>query len=454
MNNRTDTIVAPATPPGRGGVGVVRVSGPAVKFIMQSILGKKLSARRVVFCDFLAEDKNVIDKGLAIYFSAPNSFTGEEVLELQGHGGPVVMDLILQRVLELGARFARPGEFMQRAFLNNKIDLIQAEATADLINASSSQAAQNALRSLRGDFSNKINELSKLLVALRINIEAIIDFVEEAEIEKIKIDASAQEIDRLLLQIRQISKIAKQGMILRDGITLVITGNPNVGKSSLLNCLSGQDMAIVTDIPGTTRDVIRTWIQIDGLSVHLLDTAGLRENSDLIEAEGIRRAWDEIKRADHILLMVDATLDNRRSPLEVGKNFLTEIPTHSKLTVVYNKIDLTGDAARVVKREDIDCIYISTKTGSGIDLLKNHIKSSVGYHALEDGFSARRRHIDALMRADQYLQDSKQNLLDEHKFELVAEDLHQAQNALGEITGELTADDLLGKIFSEFCVGK
>lgn len=457
MKNRSEiveTIAAQATPPGRGGVGIIRVSGPLVPSIVQAILDKNISARYASFCDFLNGDKTIIDQGLAIYFSAPHSFTGEEVLELQGHGGQVVMDLLLRRALELGARLARPGEFMERAFLNHKLDLVQAEAVADLINAASSQAAQNAIRSLQGEFSKKINHLVGLLIKLRSNIEAMIDFTEEGEIEKLNHVIYADNVSNILAQMKTVKEIAKQGVILRDGMTVVITGNPNVGKSSLLNCLSGQDTAIVTAIPGTTRDVIRAWIQIDGLAVHVLDTAGLREHADLIEEEGIRRARAEIKKADHVLLMVDAAVAGDFNFSELKNKFLSDIPEYSNFTVLYNKIDLTGYGAKIVKIDGVDCIYLSTKTGEGIDLLRQHLKASIGHHAIEDGFSARRRHLEALERAEKYLQNIQDELLATNKIDLVAEELRQAQSALGEITGEVTVDDLLGKIFSEFCVGK
>lgn len=450
----TDTIAAQATPTGRGGVGIIRVSGPLTAQISRKILDKTIAVRSANFCNFFSKDKKIIDQGLAIYFSAPQSFTGEDVLELHGHGGQVIMDLLLRRVLELGARLANPGEFTERAFLNHKLDLIQTEAIADLINAATEKAAQNAMRSLQGEFSKQVNKLASLLIELRAQIEATIDFVEEAEIKKGTNQNFINNINNILLQIKQLKNTAKRGVILRDGVTIVITGSPNTGKSSLFNCLSGQDAAIVTDIPGTTRDVLRSWIQIDGLPAHVLDTAGLHDQPDLIEEEGIRRAWEEIKKADHVLLVVDSSINEESDPNKLTGDFLKELSPHSSLTVLYNKIDLTGEATKLIKANNVDCIYLSTKTGTGLDLLMQHLKSKAGFQATEEGFSARRRHLDALERAENYLQNIQNNLLDSNKVELIAEELKHAQQALGEITGEVLVDDILNKIFSEFCVGK
>lgn len=474
MQFTSDTIAAQATPPGRGGVGIIRVSGPGSLLIAQTVLNKTPRSRYVHFCNFFSHDQKVIDQGLVIYFFAPHSFTGEDVLELHGHGGQVVMDLLLQRVLELGARLARPGEFMERAFLNRKLDLVQAEAVADLINAATSKAAQNAACSLVGKFSCEINKIVAQLIEARAQIEAAIDFVEEEDVLETSASDSSfsrdikkrwlQLINTILLQVTQLKNNAMQGVILREGVTVVIVGNPNAGKSSLLNCLSGQDMAIVTDIPGTTRDVLRTWIQIDGLPIHVLDTAGLHERPDVIEQEGIRRAWEEIKKADHVLLMVDAAVENVRAPDVVSEKFLKILPKNSKITVLYNKIDLTKEAARIEKRNNIDCLYLSVKTGAGINLLQRHLKESAGLQIEENVFGARRRHVDSLARAEKLLQNAERDLAravavespatTATTIELIAEDLKQAQRALGEITGEVTTEDLLGKIFSEFCVGK
>ena len=449
----SDTIAAPATPPGRGGVGMIRISGSLVPSIAQTILKKNLKARRASFCNFFSVNGKVIDQGLALYFCAPHSFTGEDVLELHCHGGVVIMDLLLQRVLELGARMARPGEFMARAFLNHKIDLIQAEAVADLIDAASSQAAQNAVRSLQGEFSKQVNKLLTMLIKLRTHLEATIDFPEDEETEKLSSANFGNNINDILCQLKQLKDTAKQGAILRDGISVVIAGKPNAGKSSLFNCLSGQEAAIVTDIPGTTRDVLHTRIQIDGLPIDLLDTAGLHDQPDIIEGEGIRRAWEEIKKADHVLLVVDAFASRDCDPDKLWSDFFGVMPKHAHFTVLYNKIDLLNEEAKIIKINDVECIYLSVKNQKGLDLLKQHLKNSAGFHAVENGFSARRRHLDALDRAEKHLYNAQQILLT-GTLELVAEDLVQAQHSLGEITGEFAAEDLLAKIFSEFCLGK
>ncbi|CAL7960604.1 5-carboxymethylaminomethyluridine-tRNA synthase GTPase subunit [Gammaproteobacteria bacterium] len=449
----SDTIAAPATPPGRGGVGIVRISGSLALSIAQTILKKTPKTQYVNFCNFFSASGKIIDQGLAIYFCAPRSFTGEDILELHCHGGPVIMDLLLQRVLMLGARMAKPGEFMERAFLNHKIDLIQAEAVADLIDAASSQAAQNAVRSLQGEFSRQVNKLLTMLIKLRAPLEATIDFPEDEETEKLAIESLDPNISNILLQIKQLKNTAKQGAILRDGVTVVIAGKPNAGKSSLFNCLSGQETAIVTAIPGTTRDVLHARIQIDGLPINLLDTAGLRDQPDIIEGEGIRRAWEEIKKADHVLLVVDAFTRLDRDPAKLWHDFFGVMPKHAHFTVLYNKIDLQSEEAKIVKINNMECIYLSVKTQAGLNLLKQHIKNSAGFHAVENGFSARRRHLDALDQAEKHLLNA-QHILLTGSFELVAEDLVQAQRSLGEITGEFTADDLLEKIFSEFCLGK
>ncbi len=449
----TDTIAAQATPLGRGGVGIVRISGSLALPIAEAILKKTPEARRVNFCKFFSADGEIIDQGLALYFQAPHSFTGEEVLELHCHGGPLLIDLLLQRVLALGARMARPGEFMERAFLNRKIDLVQAEATADLIDAATSQAAQNAVRSLQGEFSAQVNQLLTSLIGLRTHLEALIDFPEEEEIEKLAQGQFGEEIDNILLKVEELKNTAKQGVILREGITVVIAGKPNAGKSSLFNYLSGREAAIVTDIPGTTRDVLHAQVQIDGMPINLLDTAGLRDQPDVIEGEGIRRAWEEIKKADHVLLVVDAFANPNRDPDKLWADFFGVMPKHAHFTVLYNKIDLIGEEPRVIKTDNADSIYLSVKTQQGLDLLRQHLKKSAGFHSVENGFSARRRHLDALDKAEKHLQNAQQ-ILSVGTLELVAEDLTQAQRALGEITGEFTPDDLLAKIFSEFCLGK
>lgn len=442
----TETITALATPAGRGGVAVIRVSGPLVTAIMEAIVGKVLQPRYAVLTAFLAANGETIDEGLALFFPNPNSFTGEDVLELQGHGGPVVVDLLLQRILQLGARLARPGEFSERAFLNGKLDLAQAEAIADLIDASSQQAARSAMRSLQGEFSREIQALSEKVVYLRMYVEAAIDFTDE-EIDFLADDKIIAGLEDVFAALQAIQQKAKQGSFLREGITAVITGEPNVGKSSLLNCLSGKELAIVTDIPGTTRDVLRDHILIDGMPIHIIDTAGLRESADVVEQEGIKRAYQEIEKADVVLYMQNATEPNT-----------VDIPTHlaTKNHVrILNKIDLINQEPHSSEQDGITTIALSAKSGAGIDLLKNHIKQKVGFHGQEDGvYLARRRHLDALSRARAHTEDALVQLTTTRSGELAAEDLRLAHLALCEITGEFTADDLLGRIFSSFCIGK
>lgn len=447
-HNDIDTITALATPPGRGGIAIVRISGPLVKFIAAQILYQELSPRQATYLPFYAENGDVIDEGVAIFFPNPHSFTGEDVLELQGHGGPVVVDLLLQRLLALGVRLARPGEFSERAFLNGKLDLAQAEAIADLINATSKQAAQSAMRSLQGEFSNEIHALNEKIIHLRMYVEAAIDFTDE-EIDFLGDEKIATSLKDVLQHLTAIQQKAKQGSFLREGITAVIVGEPNVGKSSLLNCLSGKEVAIVTDIPGTTRDVLRDYILIDGMPMHIIDTAGLRHSSDVVEQEGIKRAYKEMQQADIVLYMVDAS---RHEDI-----MLPPAIAEKPVIVINNKIDLLGDdqKASVHRQEGYDVISLSVKSGAGIDLLKQQIKSQVGFESDADGiYLARRRHLDALLRAEQHVDASFKQLTTTKAGELAAEDLRLAQLALCEITGEFTADDLLGRIFSSFCIGK
>ncbi len=439
-----DTIVAPATPPGRGGVAMVRISGPRAKEIAQHILGKIPQPRYAVFSAFMDNTGQAIDEGLALFFPGPHSFTGEDVLELQGHGGPYVVDSLVKRILECGARLARPGEFSERAFLNDKLDLAQAEAIADLIDASSTQAARSALRSLQGEFSKKIHALVESVTRLRIYIEAAIDFVEE-EIDFLADEQVNLQLKSIVNELEQIQSQAVQGALLREGITAVIAGQPNVGKSSLLNALSGKDIAIVTDIPGTTRDLLREHVNIDGMPMHVIDTAGLRDSDDPVEQEGIRRARSEIARADLVLFVVDASQKIQVKLSDV----LPEIPEHASIIAIRNKIDLLEPT------EMNGFLNISAKTGLGIDILKQEIKARVGFQSNTEGlFSARRRHLDALNRAHKFLQSAYSQLKENRAGELVAEDLRQVQLALSEITGEFTSDDLLGRIFSSFCIGK
>jgi tRNA modification GTPase len=446
----TDTIAAIATAPGRAGIGIVRVSGPQVPDIAVALLGalpRPRSAELHVFRDAVGA---TIDTGLVLYFAAPASFTGEPVLELHGHGGSVVLQLLLSRVLSLGARQARPGEFSERAFLNDKIDLAQAEAIADLIESATAQAARAAIRSLEGAFSTQVHHLVEALVDLRMFVEAAIDFPEE-EIDFLADTGLQQRLQRLLAELRTMQEGAAQGQLLRDGMTLVIAGRPNAGKSSLLNALSGRDSAIVTGIPGTTRDVLREQIQLDGLPLHLLDTAGLHASTDPVEQAGMARTRAAMQSADRVLLVIDDAAGWTAADDEI----LHGIPPHVACTRVYNKIDLTGRPAGVLPEHDASALAVSLTTGAGLAELRSFLKSSVGYHgAAEGAFSARQRHLDALGRARAAV-EAGQALLEEHRAgELLAEELRQAQGALGEITGEVTSEDLLDRIFSHFCIGK
>jgi len=450
MKKSTDTIVAAATPPGRGGVAIVRVSGPLVPKVIQKLLGKKLTPRYATYASFLDDSGAAIDQGIGLYFPGPNSFTGEDVLELHGHGGPAVVDCLLQRILSLNARLAKPGEFSERAFLNDKIDLVQAEAIADLIDAASAQAARNALRSLQGEFSKKIHALVEKLILLRTYIEAAIDFAEE-EIDFLANQQISEDLKIIIEDLASLEAAATQGSLLREGITAVIAGQPNVGKSSLLNQLSGKDIAIVTDIPGTTRDVLREHILIDGMPIHIIDTAGLRDSNDRVEQEGIRRAREEVSRADLVLFVTDASA-NDNLPLSY---FLDNFPEHAAMITIRNKIDLISEQPSITEDKKNIFISLSAKQGFGIELLKEKIKAYVGLKNNNEGtFSARRRHLDALSRAKTFLLDGQYQLHEFKAGELLAEDLRQAQHALNEITGEFSSDDLLGRIFSSFCIGK
>jgi len=441
-----DTIAAIATPPGRGGVGIIRVSGPLVTQIAEAILGKLPKPRFADYLPFLDQNNETIDSGLALYFVAPNSFTGEDVLELQGHGGPVVMDILLQRVVALGARIANPGEFSERAFLNDKVDLAQAEAIADLIEAGSEQAARSAVKSLQGEFSRWIDESVEALTHLRMYVEAAIDFPEE-EIDFLSDGHVTKSLENILAEMDKIFASAQQGVLLRDGMRVVLIGQPNTGKSSLLNALAGRDSAIVTDIAGTTRDVLREEINIDGMPLHVIDTAGLRDSEDVVEQEGIKRTWIEIEQADRALLLVD----DKMGITEDDEHIRQKLPASLEVTIVRNKIDLTDTKAKEQNNE----IALSAKSGEGVELLRAHLKKIMGYTGLAEGvFLARRRHLDALIRAKELVENGQAQLQLSKAGELLAEDLRQAQNALGEITGHVSSDALLGKIFSSFCIGK
>jgi tRNA modification GTPase len=444
-----DTIAAAATPPGSGGIAIVRISGPNTPQIAKHILKKVPEPRIATLRDFHGVDGDRIDTGIALYFPAPRSFTGEHVLELHGHGGPVPVANLVDTAVALGARRAEPGEFTKRAFLNDKLDLVQAEAVADLIGSGSRQAARAALRSLSGEFSAAIAALQERLIQLRIHVEAAIDFPEE-EIDFLADARLRRAIDDCAQALVALMRNAESGRVLRDGYRMVIAGRPNAGKSSLLNCLSGEDTAIVTEIAGTTRDILRERIDIDGLSVELVDTAGLRDNPDRIEAEGIRRASDAIRSADAVLWIEDAAGQGGAHDNYIGEDLPRDIP----LIVVRNKIDLSGDAPGLAEAPR-PTINLSAKTGAGLDALRAAIRDQAGYRDLGEGaFTARRRHLEALERASKHFEAGVAALESNKAGELLAEELRLAHQALGEITGAFTSDDLLGRIFGEFCIGK
>ena len=449
----TDTITAQATAPGRGGVGIVRVSGPYARAIAEVLVPTALTPRLATYTPFVDSQQNVIDQGIALFFKGPNSFTGEDVLELQGHGGQVVMDMLIDAVLSTGkARLANPGEFSEQAFINDKLDLAQAEAIADLIDASSKQAARSALRSLQGEFSTQIQTLSDQIVHLRMYVEAAIDFPEE-EIDFLADGKVAALLDTARSDLDHLLKQAQQGSLLQEGMQVVIAGAPNAGKSSLLNALAGQDRAIVTEIAGTTRDLLKESINIDGLPLHIIDTAGLRESPDKVEQIGIERAVEAIGQADQVILLQEAS--DTTTPQKHWQQLMGAQPMPSALTLVRNKIDLCDQLPNLTQVDGVDCIYVSAKHGQGLDLLRRQLKQVVGYQAtLEGGFSARRRHLDALQRCASLLREGAEQLSYRQAGELLAEDLRLAQECLSEITGSFTSDDLLGRIFGSFCIGK
>lgn len=454
VQNDTDTIVAKATARGRGGVGVIRISGPKARNIASSFLKKVPKVRQAEYLSFFNELDECLDKGIALFFEGPHSFTGEDVLELQGHGGPIIMDCLVKAAIDAGARLAEPGEFTLRAFLNNKIDLLQAEAIADLINANSLQAAKSAARSLQGDFSNAVQSIVQSLIHLRMYVEAAIDFPEE-EIDFLGDGKILGMLQKIKVKLAEINIKAKQGALMSDGIKIVILGRPNAGKSSLLNALSGYEAAIVTDIPGTTRDVLKEHISIDGLLIQLVDTAGLREAQDQVEKEGVRRALQEITLADHVLLVVDGAKTLETEPGKLFPEWMSAFPPGVGVTVLMNKIDKRNEASRLEKKKDHSVIYLSVKTGDGIPLFREHLKATVGFNENTEGnFIARRRHLEALSLAKQHIEAGEYQLRTHKAGELLADELRQAQLALDQITGKFTSDDLLGKIFSEFCIGK
>ena len=455
MNTHIDTIVAQATPPGRGGIGIIRVSGPKASLVAQVVAGRDLRPRYAEYLPFKNEDGTALDQGIALFFKGPNSFTGEDVLELQGHGGPVLMDMLIRRILTIdGIRPARPGEFSERAFMNDKLDLAQAEAIADLIDASSEEAAKSAFKSLQGAFSQKVNTLVEALIHLRIYVEASIDFPEE-EIDFLSDGKVSNDLNHIMDALANVRKEANQGAIMREGMKVVIAGRPNAGKSSLLNALSGKESAIVTDIAGTTRDVLREHIHIDGMPLHIIDTAGLREASDEVERIGIERAWEEIKQADRVLFMVDATTSADTDPKAIWPDFIERLPENLGITVIRNKVELVNEPAGLCETSDPTVIRLSARTGEGVDALRQHLKECMGFAGTtEGGFMARRRHLDALERAAEHLNIGKTQLEGFMAGEILAEELRLAQQHLSEITGEFTSDDLLGRIFTSFCIGK
>jgi tRNA modification GTPase len=445
----SDTIVAIASPAGRGAVGVIRISGADVPRIAIALLGSLPIPRVAQLRRFHDVDGNALDEGLALYFSAPASFTGEHVLELQGHGGAFIVDRLLHRVLGMGVRMARPGEFSERAFLNGKMDLAQAEAVADLIDAGTTAAARAAVRSMRGEFSARIRELQSQLTELRVYVEAAIDFPDE-EIDFLEGSALQDRLSRVFAGFDSITAAARQGALLREGLNVVIAGAPNAGKSTLLNRLVGDDVAIVTNLPGTTRDVLRQHVHLDGLPVNLIDTAGLRMAADVVEQEGIRRAKLEMQRADRVLYVWDASLGD---PPPVAE--LEQLPPAVPVVFVMNKIDLLGAAPRLESNGGLTRVFLSAQTGAGIELLRVHLKASAGYRDADSGaLSARRRHLDALRRARELVQNAAETLRQVHAIELFAEDLRLAQRNLSEITGDVSSEDLLGEIFGSFCIGK
>ncbi len=445
-----DTIAAIATAPGRGGVGIVRISGKEALTIAEQVLARQPKPRYAHYTPFYGAEGEVLDQGIALYFPGPNSFTGEDVLELQAHGGPVVLEWLLTRVLQLGARLAEPGEFSKQAFMNDKLDLAQAEAISDLIEASSDQAARSAMRSLQGDFSAQVNQLVEELTQLRIFVEAAIDFPEE-EIDFLSDGKVAGQLQHILDRLQAVFASAQQGVLLREGMSVVILGRPNAGKSSLLNALSGRESAIVTDIAGTTRDIVKEEINIDGMPLHILDTAGVREATDQVEQIGIERAWKALDNADRVLVMLQAG----EAIHAEDQLILDKLPGHIPVTIIRNKIDLIDHQPMVESEGEQTVIWLSAKQKLGLELLREHLKTAMGYEQTGEGvFMARKRHIDALQTALQWTQNGQQQLELYAAGELLAEDLRLAQEALSEITGRFTSDDLLGRIFTSFCIGK
>ncbi|MCG3881829.1 tRNA uridine-5-carboxymethylaminomethyl(34) synthesis GTPase MnmE [Psychrobacter sp. Ps3] len=460
------TIAAIATPLGRGGVGIIRLSGVKAYDIACQLTGKSsFTPRLASFCRFYQADGTIIDEGLVLYFKAPHSFTGEDVIELQGHGGVILQNLLLARVFELGAKQATAGEFSYRAFDNDKLDLVQAEAIADAIDATSAAAASSAIRSLSGEFSDKINQLLEQLIHLRLHVEAAIDFPDEEDVDFLSDGIIQDKLEQTQAQIQQVLATAKQGQMLRDGIHVVLAGRPNAGKSSLLNRLAGQERAIVTEVAGTTRDTLSETVVLNGLTLHLTDTAGLRDTEDTVERIGIERARTAIMQADILLLVYDVTRDieGESTPLQLAEQLFGELPEAKRLLIIANKSDLLAtsssdslltDAQIKMQDKGYEQIDVSCETGAGIEDLVDALCAKVGFHPPENSLIARTRHLDALRRTASYLSEAHEQLIVFKAGELVAESLRQAQGSLGEITGEFSADDLLGKIFGSFCIGK
>lgn len=448
----TDTIAAVATAPGKGGVGIIRISGPHACDITTKLVGKSLEPRVASYLPFIGANNEVLDEGIALFFKGPNSFTGEDVLELQGHGGPVVLDMLLKQILSHpNVRAAKPGEFSERAFLNDKLDLAQAEAIADLIEANSEQAAKSALLSMQGAFSQHVNELAEQIIQLRMYVEAAIDFPEE-EIDFLSDGKIQSDLAGIVSQFESTLNQAKQGSLLREGMNVVIAGRPNAGKSSLLNALSGKETAIVTDIAGTTRDVLKEHIHIDGMPLHIIDTAGLRQSEDKVEQIGIERAWQEIIAADLVLLMQDSSDSEHQHE---WPEFFEKLPDNMAITVVRNKADLSGESIGESTQDGLTTFTVSAKQQLGIELIREHLKHTMGFNANQEGqFMARRRHLTALENALEHVLSGQEQLLGHMAGELLAEELRIAHQTLTEITGEFSSDDLLGRIFSSFCIGK
>lgn len=447
MAQKPDNIAAIATALGRGGIGIVRISGQGLAAMANSLTGRKITPRLATYTSFLAADGTSLDQGIALYFPAPHSYTGEEVLELQGHGGTAVLQSVLQRCLELGARLARPGEFTQRAFLNDKIDLAQAESVADLIDATTEQAARSAMRSLQGEFSSAIHGAVSLLIDLRVLVEATLDFPEE-ETSIAERQLCAKKLEILRDEIARIEKLAKQGSILREGAQIVLVGAPNAGKSSLLNRLAGEEVALVSEIPGTTRDSIRQPLQVRGVPLHLIDTAGLRETTDVVEQMGIARTQQALSKADVVLVLLD---ESQQGAYPEDQTAFFQLPEKTPRLYLHNKIDLSGHAEGAEIRKGVTHVYLSAKTGAGIGMLEEKLLETIGWHQETGVFMARTRHLAALSSASLHLAEANQQL---ERSELFAEELRQAQGFLNSITGEFSADDLLGEIFSRFCIGK